>query len=115
MKQIIFGLLFLFTATVAFGQNQWQQKKIDYFVEAAAKEFKLDRKQEKQLSKSRTDYFLGYMEIVKKAKKGDISGEEKKNQLNNHNQNFNKSLKEITGEDNIQPFLVKMREELKSL
>ncbi|WP_299556472.1 hypothetical protein [Seonamhaeicola sp.] len=115
MKRIILGVLFLFTALVTFGQNQWQQKKIDYFVEAAAKEFKLDKKRTKTLSKVRTTYFLEYMEIVKKAKSGAITEEEKKTQINAHNQKFNADLKEVTGSDNIQPFLARMREELKNV
>lgn len=115
MKKIVLAALFMLTATVTFGQNKWQQKKIDYFVEAAAKEFKLDKKQTNKLLKVRTTYFLEYMEIVKKAKSGVITPEEKKSQINAHNQKFNANLKAITGTDNVQPFLVRMRDELKNV
>ncbi|TYA92136.1 hypothetical protein [Seonamhaeicola marinus] len=115
MKKIIALAAFLCVVSMSFGQNKWQQKKIDYFVEAAAKEFKLDKKQTTKLSKVRTTYFLEYMEIVKKAKSGAITQEEKKSQINAHNQKFNTNLKAITGTDNVQPFLVRMRNELKNV
>lgn len=117
MKRIILTLVVALIATVSFSQNDWQQKKIDYFVDAATKEFKLDKKQTKQLSKIRTAYFLDYMVFIKSAKAGDITQEEKKTKVNAHNQQFNSDLKEITGKENkeIQPFLKRMREEIKNV
>jgi uncharacterized protein YjbJ (UPF0337 family) len=117
MKRIILTLLVAFVATAAFSQNKWQQKKIDYFVDAGTAEFKLDTKQTKELSKTRTAYFLEYMEIINKEKAGDITEDEKKTQVNAHNQKFNNDLKEITGKENdeIQPFLKRMRDELKDV
>ena len=114
MKRIILTLVVALLTTVAFSQNEWQQKKIDYFVDAAAEEFELDKKQTKKLSKIRTAYFLDYMEIIKSAKAGDITQEEKKTKINAHNQKFNDDLKELTGKEkkDIQPFLKRMREEM---
>ncbi|CAH8284190.1 hypothetical protein EV196_103295 [Mariniflexile fucanivorans] len=115
MKQIILVLILTMAVSTTFGQDKWQQKKIDYFVEAATKEFKLDNKQKKELLVLRTDYFNDYMVIIKNGKEGEITEEEQKTQLNEHNQNFNIKLKEITGSNNIQPFLVRMRDELKNV
>jgi len=115
MRRLILVLTLIMAVSTTFGQDKWQQKKIDYFVEAAVKEFKLDNRQGKELLKTRTDYFNDYMVIIKNGKDGKISEEEQKTQLNEHNQNFNIKLKEITGADNIQPFLVRMRDELKNV
>ncbi|MBU2950986.1 hypothetical protein KO493_09775 [Tamlana agarivorans] len=115
MKRVILGILFLLTITVTFGQSKWDQKKIDYFVDEAVKEFHLDKKQQKELLKERTNYILDYKEVSKKAKAGEITGEEKKTQLNECNNNFVETLKTISGEDNVQPFLLRMRDELKKV
>lgn len=115
MKRLLLTIALVLTVGLTFGQNQWQQKKIDYFVEAAVKEFKLDKKQARELMKVRTTYFLEYMEIVKKAKNGALTQDEKKSKINAHNQQFNKDLKALTETDNVQPFLIRMRDELKNV
>ena len=48
MKQIIIALVLIGSITTAFGQNKWQQKQINYFVEAATKEYNLNEGQVKE-------------------------------------------------------------------
>jgi len=116
MKYFIFTLFF-FIATAAFGQNAYQQKKIDFFVTKATTHFKLTKKQSQKLLKSRTQYFLGYVEIMQNEKSGDISKEERIKQIKVHNQKSIDYLQELTGAEmtDLNQFLSSTRKEMNSL
>lgn len=117
MKKIVLTLVLLVAFTATYGQQKWQMKKINYFVDAAAKEFSLDKKAKAKLLKTRTAYFMDYMKAAKAAKADGLDKTEKRKKLKVLNQAFNKNLLEITGKTGkeIQPFLKKMREELKDV
>ena len=112
-----FIIQFLFTASAALGQNAFQQKKIDYFVTKATAHFKLTEKQSQKLLKSRTQYFLGYVEIMKNERSGIISTEERKKQIKIHNQKSIDYLQKLTGAEiaDLNQFLSRTRKEMNSL
>lgn len=116
MKHFIFTLFFLI-ATSAFGQNAFQQKKIDYFVTKATAYFKLTEKQSQKLLKSRTQYFLGYIEIMQNERSGAISTEERIKQIKIHNQKSIDYLQKLTGAEmaNLNQFLSSTRKEMNYL
>jgi len=117
MKQIILSLLVFFTVAVSFGQDKYQMKKINYFVDAAQKEYSLDKKQTKELLDARTAYFNDYQKVFSAAKNGEISDEEKKTQSNEVNNKFNKYFSELTEKNwnELKPFFDRVRDEMKSL
>ena len=92
-------------------------KKITYFVDAAVKEYSLDKKQAKELLDARTTYFNDYIKVMKAAKDGEISDDEKKTQSNEVNNKFNKYFGELTGKtwNDLKPFFDRVREEMKTL
>ena len=116
MKHFIFTLFF-FISTAAIGQNAYQQKKIDYFVNKATAHFKLTKKQSQKLLKSRTQYFLGYVEIMQNERSGAISTEERIQQIKIHNQKSINYLQKLTGAElsDLNPFLASTRKEINSL
>lgn len=117
MKKIVLAGLMFFAVTIVFGQNAYQMKKIDFFVDEAVKEFSLDKKQTKQLHKKRVDYFNDYIAVIKKAKKGELNDEEKKEQLKAVNQTFNKYFSALTGKTRreLGTFLKRIKEETKKI
>ena len=117
MKKIILTLVLLVAFTATYGQQKLQMKGINYFVDAAAVEFKLDAVAKAKLLETRTTYFMDYMKTIKVAKAEGLEQTEKKEKLNAVNQRFNKALIRITGKNGkeIQPFLKRMREELKDI
>jgi molecular chaperone DnaK (HSP70) len=117
MKRIILGLLFLFTVSVTFGQNKWQQKQINYFVEEATKEYNLNEDQVKELHEARVEMVTAYSDTQKQSKDGTLSDEDRKEKGKEIAQNFQKTLTKITGKSykEFSPFLQRMREELKAL
>lgn len=117
MKQIILTLVVLFTVTVSFGQNKWQQKQINHFVDAAQTEFNLDDAQVKELTSFRTDMVLDYSALQKKVKAGEITEDEKKAQGKEISKTFNKKLIKLTGKSyqELAPFMDRLRKEIKNL
>lgn len=117
MKKIFLTLLLVVGFSSVYGQQKWQMKKINYFVDAAAKEFNLDKDAKAKLLEVRTAYFLDYMKTMKEAKAAGLEQAEKRKKLNAVNQEFNKNLREISGKtgQEIQPFLKRMRDELKNV
>ena len=109
--------LFFFIATAAFGQDAYQQKKIDYFVSKATAHFKLTKKQSQKLLKSRTQYFLGYVEIMRNERSGAISKDERIKQIKIHNQKSIDFLQELTGAEtaDLNQFLSRTRKEMQKL
>ena len=117
MKKIVLTFVLLVSFTVTYGQQKWQMKKINYFVDAAVKEFNLDKDAKAKLLEVRTSYFMDYMKTMKEAKAEGLEQAEKRKKLNGVNQSFNKDLREISGKNGkeIQPFLKRMRLELKDV
>lgn len=116
MKKLLVFVLFL-TVSVTFGQNiKTQQKKIEYFVEAATKEFNLSADQTKELLVFRTEMAQSYLDLNKAVKEG-LSDDEKKAKNQEISKSFNAKLTKLVGKSykEIEPFLNKMREELKSV
>lgn len=64
MKQIILTIVVFFTVAVSFGQDKYQMKKVNYFVEAAQKEYSLDKTQRKDLLDARIAYFKEYQKVL---------------------------------------------------
>ncbi len=116
MKKILLIMLFL-TVSMSFGQDKYQMKKINYFVDAAQKEYNLDKTKTKELLDARTAYFNDYQKVMAAAKSGEISDDEKKTQSNEINNKFNKYFGELTGKsgNELKPFFDRVREEMKSL
>ncbi|WP_111706178.1 hypothetical protein [Lutibacter citreus] len=117
MKRIILTLVLLVTVTVTFGQNKWQQKQINHFVNATKTEFNLDDAQTKDLTSFRTAMVLDYFSLQKKAKANEITKDEKKAQSKEISTTFHNKLIKLTGKPykELVPFMNKMREELKNL
>jgi hypothetical protein len=115
MKKICLVMLLL-VASLSFGQDKYQIKKISYFVDAAQKEFNLDQAKTKELLAARTTYFNDYIKVMNAAKNNEITDDEKKSQSNEVNNKFNKYFGELTGKswNDLKPFFDRIREELKS-
>ncbi|WP_066627790.1 hypothetical protein [Labilibacter marinus] len=116
MKKWVLTMAMVVICSVAFAQA-WQEKKIQYFVDEATLEFSLNEEQQEQLLKERTEYVSQFSDINKKSKNGQITEEEKKTQVKTINKAFTTYLSGITGKTNkeLQPFLKRVREELKSV
>ena len=65
MKKILLVLFMVASFSGVHAQNKTQQKKINYFVEAAVKEFNLNKDQQKELLDARSAYIDKYMAIMK--------------------------------------------------
>lgn len=105
-----------FFCTTLFSQNL-KEKKINYFVEEAQKEFKLTNDQAKELLEARTVMANESADILKKAKNNEITKEEQAEKQKVVNQNFKKVFEKLTGKTNkeLEPFYDKMREEIQKL
>ncbi|MDW5288065.1 hypothetical protein [Formosa sp. PL04] len=117
MKKILFILMLVCSFSSAFAQNKTQEKKINYFVDAANKEFSLDKAQTKSLLKARNTYVSEYMAVTKDFKAGTLTQDEKKTKLNVVNGDFNQSFSDITGktQQELKPFSERMQTELKKV
>jgi hypothetical protein len=117
MKKTFLVLTIMLTATVTFGQNKWQEKQINHFVEVTAKEYGLDAAKKAELLEARKSLVLGYNELNQKDKAGEITKEEKQELTKEGNRNFHMAITKLTGKSykELEPFLEKMREELKNL
>ena len=109
MKKLLLVLIMVASFTGVYGQNKTQEKKIKYFVEAAVKEFDLNKDQHKELLDARNAYITDYMSVSKATQ-----GDDKKAKLNEVNKSFNEVLIRITGKSlsELQPFLARIRDEL---
>lgn len=117
MKKIILVAILLFSVKAAVAQGKYQMKKINHYVTSAAEEFGLNEAEEKSLLDDRIAYFNDYMAVVQKAKAGSITTDEKKTQINQVNKEFNNKLIKATGKTypELEPFMVRMRNELKDI
>lgn len=116
MKKIILTLVLFVTVSVSFGQAKWQQDKINQFVDAAVKEYNLDDSQKEILTASRTKMFMGYFDMQKKKKSGEISVEEGKVISKKLASDFHNDLIKLTGKTykELSPFLKMQRKKLKN-
>ena len=114
MKKLVLVLIMIASFTGVSAQNKTQEKKIKYFVEAAVKEFDLNKDQEKELLDARNGYVSDFMAVQKDFKSGGLSEDDKKTKMNEVNKGFNEQFIQITGKTNkeLQPFLARMRDEL---
>lgn len=114
MKRIILVLVLVMAVTSSFGQDKWQQKHIDYFVESAVKEYSLSETQKKDLAVMRTTVVMSYVNSAEKVKNGEMTVDEKKAFTQNATKDFNIGFTKMLGKSyaEIQPFLQKMQEEI---
>ncbi|WP_366184010.1 hypothetical protein [Flavobacterium ovatum] len=117
MKKIVLVLMMMVSFSGVFAQNKSQEKKIKYFVDAATTEFKLDASKSKELLNARNTYITNFMDVIGKAKSGEISADDKKEKMNEVNGAFNSEFSKITGKSasELKPFFERMREELSSI
>lgn len=117
MKQIILVLTFFMVVTATFGQNKWQQKQINYFVDSAVKEYSLSEDQKKELTNVRTTVVMAYVNSAEKVKSGEMTEDQKKEITQNASKDFNMVVIKMTGKTypELQPFFQKMQEEIKNL
>ncbi|UMB61709.1 hypothetical protein MHL31_05760 [Lutibacter sp. A80] len=117
MKKVILLIILLVTVSTTFGQKiKTQQKKINHFVEAATKEYDLNKDQVKELVEFRTEMVQSYLDLNKAVKEG-LSKENRKVKSQEISKTFNTKFIKLVGKSykEIAPFLAKMREELKNI
>lgn len=116
MKKLALVFVLFLTVTVAFGQNKWQQQQINQFVDAAAKEFNFSADQKQELLTLRTNLIKNYSEVNIQEGQGQISTEDKQEKFKEFNKEFQAGLIKLTGKTykELEPFLSRMREELKA-
>lgn len=114
MKRIILVLVLVMAVTTTFGQDKWQQKHIDYFVDSAVKEYSLNDTQKKDLAVMRTAVVMAYVNSAEKVKNGEMTADEKKEFTQNATKDFNIGLTKMLGKSyaEVQPFLQKMQEDI---
>ena len=107
MKRIILTLIVVLTVSVTFGQNKWQQEKINYFVEAAVKEYNLNEDQKAELIDFRTKMVMDYSNAQKAKKAGEATQEETKVKYKSYGNAFHNSFIKLTGKSykELKPFL----------
>lgn len=116
MKKICFALLLITVASFAQAQNL-NEKRVQYFVTAATKEFNLDKGKEKQLYDARMVYQTTTGSLNKQVKSGELTEEEQKKKMNQVNQDFRKKMGALTGKTSkeLAHFYEKMRTELQAV
>ncbi|WP_282080373.1 hypothetical protein [Aquimarina algiphila] len=117
MKKIILTILLAITFITTYGQNKYQERQNNYFVEAAAKEFNLNESQKNELKDIRMTMVSAYINANKQEKNGDIVAEEKKRKTMEASKIFNNAVIKLTGKtyEELKPFFSRMREELKKV
>ncbi|WP_339882631.1 hypothetical protein [Polaribacter vadi] len=117
MKKIVLTLLLVVAFSTTYGQNKYQERQNKYFVEAAAKEFNLNKDQQKELAEVRTTMVLAYGESNSAMKEGTITKEEMQEKNKEASRNFNNAVIKMTGKTykELAPFFKRMRDELKNV
>lgn len=117
MKRIILVLVLVMAVTSSFGQDKWQQKQINYFVDSAVKEFSLSETQKKELLDARTKVVMTYVNSAEKVKNGEMTADEKKEIGQAASKEFNMLMTKMTAKsyNDLQPFFQKMQEEMKNV
>jgi polyhydroxyalkanoate synthesis regulator phasin len=117
MKRIILVLTLIMAVSTTFGQNKWQQKQINHFVDSAVKEYNLSDDQKKDLTEARITVIMSYINSAEKVKNGEMTADEKKETTQKASNDFNSFLIKMTGKtyQELKPFLDRMQEEIKNL
>ena len=117
MKHFILALVLVGSISTAFGQNKWQQKQINHFVDSAVKEYSLSDDQKKDLTEARITVIMSYINSAEKVKNGEMTADEKKETTQKASNDFNSFLIKMTGKtyQELKPFLDRMQEEIKNL
>jgi len=117
MKKIIIVLILVLSFSSAYSQGKYHQRQNAHYVEAAAKEFSLDKKQQAELSEIRMDMVKVYMSSNKAFKSDDITKEEKKAKNREASKAYHNKLAKLTGKSykDMKPWLANMRKELKNV
>lgn len=113
MKKIaLLFTMFAFSA-IMFGQGL-KEKKTQYFVDAAAKEYSLTKEQTKELLAARVVLMDELSSIFQKVKDGSVTKEDQKELQKAPNNTFRAAFERITGKTNkeLQPFYTRMTEEI---
>jgi len=117
MKKIIFTLILILTISTTYSQGKYHQRQNAHYVEAAAKEFSLDKKQQEELSEVRMEMVKAYMTSNKAFKNEEITKEERKARNRKASQTYHKAMSKITGKSykEMKAWLANMRKELKTV
>lgn len=117
MKKIIIVLITVLSFSSMYSQGKFHQRQNTHYVEAAAKKFNLDAKQEATLSEVRMDMVKAYMSSNKAFNNDEITKEEKKAKNREASKVYHTKLAKLTGKsyNDMKPWLAKMREELKDV
>ena len=117
MKKLIIALLLFASVATSYAQGKFHDRQNEAYIEAAAKEFDLNEKQQTELSEIRMEMVKVYITSNKSFKAGDITKEEKKELTKEASKTYHNKLAKLTGKayKDMQPWLKKMREELKKV
>ena len=117
MKKLIIALLLFVSVATSYGQGKFHERQNTAYIEAAAKEFNLDGKQQAELSEIRMEMVKAYITSNKSFKADEITKEEKKELTKEASKVYHNKLSKLTGKayKDMQPWLKKMREELKKV
>ncbi len=113
MKKIVLLFSMIAFCAVMFGQNL-KERKIQYFVDAATKEYSLNQEQQKELLNVRTGFVDELSSIFAQFKNGEITKEEQIEKQKKPNKKFKQAFEKITGKTNaeLQSFYKRMSEEI---
>ncbi len=116
MKRFTLFIAMFAFCSVMFGQSLLE-KRADYFVDAAAKEFSLTKDQKAELLTARMEYLNTLSDLFKQVKAGEITKEEQQEKSKLPNQKMREVLEKLSGKTNkdLAPFYKKMSEELPSV
>lgn len=117
MKRALLVLLVITAFTNVGVAQASHERKTEYFVSEATKEFKLNRKDRKELLKVRQKYVKDFVGAGREFRKGNITAEEKQKEFNRINTKFKEDFGRITGKTQIElgVFMTWMRKELPRL
>lgn len=117
MKKIIIALILVLSFSSAYSQGKYHQRQNTYYVEAATKEYSLDKKQQEELSEIRMEMVTIYITNNKAFKNDEITKEEKKAKNREASKVYHNKLAKLTGKSykEMKPWLANMRKELKKV
>ncbi|AUS05478.1 hypothetical protein [Pseudotamlana carrageenivorans] len=117
MKKLLLTLTFAVFCISSYAQENYQDRLTNYFIRAATQEFDLNKRQQRKIANARTEMAETYMETAQRQKKFLIT-EDGKNERNlAANKKYYDALSDIIDRpfSEIQPFLNRMRIELKNV
>lgn len=116
MKQLsVLFVMFLMTITTSAQKERQElrEARSAKFAEMAAEEFNLSKEQQTALYERKLQHYIEQDKVKKKAKKENLTKEEKKAP----NASFGKYFRKLTGKtyDELKPFYEKVQKELKKI